>query len=74
MTHDYGDPVISVTVWRGPRSALAALLGLSPAHLAALLKKRGVKRGGGIEVPVQSPVAMRTLAHTLRVADEEPYS
>jgi len=26
MTHDAGDPVISVTVWHGPRSALAALL------------------------------------------------
>ena len=72
MTHDYGDPVISVTVWRGPRSALAALLGLSPAHLAALLKKRGVKRGGHLEIEVCSPVAMKTLRHTLRVADEEP--
>ena len=26
MTHDAGDPVISVTVWHGPRSALVALL------------------------------------------------
>ena len=72
MTYDATDPVVAVTVWRGPRSALAALLGIAPAHLAALLKRRGLRRGGGIEVPVQSPVAMRTLAHTLRVADEEP--
>ena len=72
MKQDTGDPVISVTVWRGPRSALAALLNIQPAHLAALLKRRGLKRSGCIEVPVQSPTAMRTLAHTLRVADEEP--
>ena len=72
MTHDYGDPVISVTVWRGPRSALAALLNIPPSHLAALLKRRGVKRGGCVEIPVLSPTALRTLKHSLAVADEEP--
>ena len=59
MTHDYGDPVISVTVWRGPRSALAALLGLSPAHLAALLKKRGFVRP---EIVVWTDGAARNLS------------
>ncbi len=72
MTQDYGDPVVSVTVWRGPRSALAALLGIAPSHLAALLKRRGLRRGGVIEVPVQSPTAMKTLKHSLAVANEEP--
>ena len=72
MTQDYGDPVVSVTVWRGPRSALAALLGIAPSHLAALLKRRGVKRGGAVEISLNSPVAMKTLRHSLRVADEEP--
>ena len=72
MTQDYGDPVVSVTVWRGPRSALAALLGLSPAHLAALLKRRGVERSGHFEIEVCSPIAMKTLRHSLRIANEEP--
>lgn len=72
MTHDTGDPTITISVWRGPRSALAALLGLSPAHLAALVKRRGVKRGGAVEISLNSPVAMKTLRHSLAVADEEP--
>ncbi len=71
MTQDYGDPVVSVTVWRGPRSALAALLGIAPSHLAVLLKKRGLKRGGHLEIELCSPIALRTLRHTLRVAGEE---
>lgn len=72
MPHDVTDPVVSVTVWRGPRSALAALLNIPPSHLAALLKRRGVKRSGHFEIEVCSPIAMKTLRHTLRVADDEP--
>ena len=72
MTYDATDPVVAVTVWRGPRSALAALLNIPPSHLAALLKRRGVKRGGAVEISLNSPVAMKTLRHSLRIANEEP--
>ena len=66
------DPIISVTVWRGQLTALSARLGIAPSHLAALIKRRGARRGGHLEIEVSSPAAMRTLAHALRIADEEP--
>lgn len=66
------DPLITVSIWRGPQSALAARLNLPTAHLAALLKRRALRRGGNWELQITSPAALRTLAHSLRVADEEP--
>ena len=64
------DPIITVSVWRGPQSALAARLGIEPSHMVALIHRRGLRRGGGWELQVTSPAAMQTLKHSLRVADE----
>lgn len=66
------DPIITVSIWRGPQSALAARLGIAPSHMDAFVRRLGLKRGGSIELSVRSPVAMKTLRHALRVADEEP--
>ena len=66
------DPFVVISVWRGPASALAARLGVSPAILAPLVKRRALRRGGNWELQITSPAAMRTLKHALAVADEEP--
>lgn len=65
------DPLITVSIWRGPQSALAARLGIAPAILAPLVKRRGQRRGAnGWEVQIESPQALRTLRHMLTIADE----
>ena len=45
------DPIVTVSVWRGQQSALAARLGIAPVQLAALVNRLGLKRGGSIELP-----------------------
>lgn len=67
------DPTITVSIWRGPASALALRLGIPHAHLLALVNRRGQRRGAtAVEISIQSPQALRTLRHALAVADEEP--
>ena len=59
------DPVVSVVVWRGPLSALAARQKMTPGELLRRIRNHGLQRGANWEIPVSSPVALATLARVL---------
>lgn len=59
------DPIISIVVWRGPLSALAARQRMPPALLLSRIRARGLRRGNSWEVRVESPTSMATLRRVL---------
>ena len=59
------DPLVTVTVWRGPLSALAARQKLTPGELLRRIRNHGLQRGANWEIPVSSPTALATLARVL---------
>lgn len=65
------DPMVTITCWKGPLSALAARQRLAPHELMRRIRRSGGMRRGaaGWEVSVSSPTAMATLA---RVLNGEP--
>ena len=65
------DPLVTVCVWRGPLSALAARQRLDPHELMRRIRNHGLRRGENWEVQVQSPVAMATLARVLSTETTE---
>ena len=65
------DPLVTVTVWRGPLSALAARQKLAPHELMRRIRAHGLRRGANWEVPVSSSVAMATLQRVLNAETTE---
>lgn len=61
-----GDPLVTVELWNGPASALAARLGMTHLELARSLKYAGRSVRGRLTVSVNSPVAMISLKRALR--------
>lgn len=59
------DPLVSIVVWRGPLTALAARQRLTPDELRRRLRARGLKRGAAWEIQLSSPSAMATLRRVL---------
>lgn len=64
------DPLVTVSVWHGPLTALAARQRLTPGELLGKIRRVGLKRGAaGYEVQLDSPTALLTLK---RVLDAKP--
>lgn len=64
------DPLVSIVVWRGPLSALAARQAMLPAELSRRIRAHGKKRGAAWEVRVESPSAMVALRRVLNAEVE----
>ena len=65
------DPLVTVSIWRGPLSALAARQKMTPKALMTLISRHGLRRGANWEVPVSSSVAMATLQRVLNAETTE---
>ena len=59
------DPIVTVTVWRGPLSALAARQRLTADDLRKRLRQHGQRRGAEWDVMVSSSTALATLRRVL---------
>lgn len=59
------DPAVTIAVWEGPLSALAARLNTTPAALLQQLRRRGGRRGADWRLDVHSPVALATARRVL---------
>lgn len=65
------DPTVTVSIWSGPLTALAARVGMEPRALAATLNRVGHRVRGNLQLELQSPVALTTLRRVLTRRPEE---
>lgn len=65
------DPLVRITVWEGPASALAALLRIPPHAINGLLAHNAKRTVDGYAIDVASTAVMsRARCTLLRTADE----
>lgn len=63
------DPLVTVELWSGSASALAARLGMTHLELTRSLKYAGRSVRGRLTVSVHSPAAMHSLKRALRMPE-----